>query len=114
MCFCNRCTRRRRRQNYSEPMAMAAVRQAEYFEPAVMQESVDVKEYDCDTEQQVIKHKHIVKHQHDIINEYEIIHEHEYNYHDVVTEREVVKHNDFCKHKAEYCEKPVRQCECYR
>ena len=114
MCFCNKCNRKRRRQNYYEPM----VRQAA-FDPVIEDcgcpavPAVDEKVIECGKDQQIIKHKHIVKHQHDIINEYEIIHEHEYNYYDVVAEREVVKNNDFCNYKPEYCEK-TPQCSCLR
>ena len=106
MCFCKR---RRRRGRCEQPVAA----RHDNYGPAAGQDypEVNVREFDCEPDRQVIKHKHIVRHQHDIVNEYEVIHEHDCNYYDVVMEREVVRHNDFTSHNTDYCERP-RSCSC--
>ena len=107
MCFCKR---RRRRSRHGQPVA---VRHDNYSGPVAGQDcpEVNVREFNCEPDKQVIKHKHIVRHQHDIVNEYEVVHEHDCNYYDVVTEREVVRHNDFTSLNTDYCERP-RSCSC--
>ena len=66
-------------------------------------DSVIRRNYNCNADQQVIKHVDVVKHRHDIIDEYEVIHEHDYNYYDVVREREVTRRHDHRHHHPDYC-----------
>ena len=104
MCFCKRCSRRRRHHHVEhQPVARHA--------HADCEQQPIVQEFDCGATKQIIQHKHIVKHRHDIINEYEVVHEHDCNYYDVVTEREVVRHNDFTNHVPNYCER-TQDCAC--